>query len=165
MELKQLGREYMRSARLCRDRAAQLRRELDSARHSQSDYITLRRRMTMLEEMGRQAAATGRYLLNYYGEEVLDLGQDTDAGISEPEELFEKTGRLGQAASPYAGRGNRAGAHAATGADGAHVLFGAALNAGDGQDTGRIPLDGQPHAGRGAREAQALPALRRKSPA
>lgn len=165
MELKQLGREYEHSARLCRERTAELRLALEGETQTQSEYIALHRRITMLETMARQAAATGRYLLNYYGEEVLEIEQDSNAGISKLEALFEEAGQLGKPASPYARRGHRAGADAAPGADGAHVLFGAALNTGDGCDTGRLSLNGEPHAGRSSQEAQALPALRRKSPA
>ena len=121
MELKQLGREYEHSARLCRERAAELRLALEGEKQTQSEYIALHRRITMLETMARQAAATGRYLLNYYGEEVLEIEQDSNAGISKLEALFEEAGQLGKPASPYARRGHRAGADAAPGADGAHV--------------------------------------------
>lgn len=165
MELKQLGMEYRSSARACRERAAQLRLGLSREQQTPSDCIALRRRISMLEEMARQASAIGRYLINYYGEEVFKDGTDTDLGISELTRLLKEAGPLGQPASPNAGRGHRAGADAAPGADGAHVLFGAALDAGDGLNTGRLSLDGEPHSGRRAKKAAPLPALRRKDPA
>ncbi len=161
MELKELGMEYERSAQLCRVRLAELRRTLRHERLSDAELIALRRRINILEDMARQTAATGRYLVNYYERGAHDNAKNAGTGISELEEIFEAAGLLGEPAAPPAGRGNRKRADAKTGPDGAHVLFGAALDARDGRYPRRVPLHRQQDAGRGAGQAQAVSEVRR----
>lgn len=66
MELTELGREYRATGELCREKAAQLRRELETEELGEMERLRARCRLCMVESMARDAIATGNYLANYY---------------------------------------------------------------------------------------------------
>ena len=152
MELRELGMEYAFSAKQCRERASELRRSLKTAEMSSSKRIALMRRIAMLEEMGRQASAIGRYLCNYYGRRCWVNERDTGERISGVEELFKETGTLGKrnGAPPRGSHSVRADVEA--GSNSAYVLFGAEFCAQNSLDFRSISINGEQDPGGGAQE-------------
>ena len=69
MKLDELALEYRDSASACRARVCALRRELALMRGSETQKIRLRRRISILGEMARDASATANYLESYYTKE------------------------------------------------------------------------------------------------
>jgi hypothetical protein len=67
MNLSELAREYRATGLLCREKAAQLRRELEAEDMAEMERLRARCRLCMVESMARDAIATGNYLANYYG--------------------------------------------------------------------------------------------------
>lgn len=69
MTLQQLSEEYRVSADLCRQRVAELNRQLRDEELSETEKLLLRRRICILSGMVRETASTANYLRTYYGEE------------------------------------------------------------------------------------------------
>jgi len=72
MRLHELEGQYRDSSAACRMRVSALRRELSTTMGSETQKIRLRRRITMLTEMARDANATARYLESYYAKEKVN---------------------------------------------------------------------------------------------
>ena len=66
MKVIELAAEYRESGELCFRRVAELLRQADTETLSESERLALRRRISALTAMGRDALATARYLENYY---------------------------------------------------------------------------------------------------
>lgn len=66
MRLNELAEQYRDSSDACRARVSMLRRELGAFHGSETQKIRLRRRITILTEMAREASATAKYLERYY---------------------------------------------------------------------------------------------------
>lgn len=93
MELHELALEYRESAGLCAERVAQLRRQLPILQDASTELMLLRRRISILESMERDAYATSKYLENYYrrpinegNSEKTEINGEGDR-VPEPEEL------------------------------------------------------------------------------
>ncbi len=69
MSLYALGEEYQAAARALRERIRELRESTDESVLTETERVLLRRRLSTLITMARDASATGRYLKNYYGKE------------------------------------------------------------------------------------------------
>ena len=66
MSLYELAGQYRDSSAACKMRVKSLRCELASMHGSETQKIRLRRRISILTEMARDASATARYLESYY---------------------------------------------------------------------------------------------------
>ena len=66
MSLYELAGQYRDSSAACRLRVKTLRNELASTHGSETQKIRMRRRITILTEMARDASATAKYLESYY---------------------------------------------------------------------------------------------------
>ena len=125
MKVTELAGEYKAAGQRCRERAAELRGNLNAKEMSESERIELRRRISVLDCMGRDAMATGKYLAHYY-EGGTNHGQlcqkDRTEGISELAALFADAGAVGKPHGPAYQRGHRQRTDGAAGGDGAHVL-------------------------------------------
>lgn len=66
MTLKELSVEYRASGEACRTRFKELKEELSTAELSENEKLKLRRRITILTAMSRDAIAISNYLANYY---------------------------------------------------------------------------------------------------
>jgi len=69
MRLHELAGQYRDSSVACRTRVSTLRHELAAMRGSETQKIRLRRRITILTEMAREASAIAKYLESYYSKE------------------------------------------------------------------------------------------------
>lgn len=72
MTLKELSVQYGESAEICRRRFRELQEKLANDVMSETEKLILRRRICLVESMARDAAATSRYLNNYYGRQSVD---------------------------------------------------------------------------------------------
>ena len=93
MKLHELALEYRESARLCGERVAELRRQLPLMEDMATELMLLRRRISILESMERDAYATSKYLENYYRRPMnegdskkTEINGEGDR-VPEPEEL------------------------------------------------------------------------------
>ena len=69
MSLFTLGEEYQAAARALRQRIREIQESADEDLLTETERVLLRRRLSTLITMARDASATGRYLKNYYGKE------------------------------------------------------------------------------------------------
>lgn len=69
MTLEALSREYQISGQACKQRVRELEAALREPGVTETQRLILRRRITVLTGMARDAIATGRYLQNYYKRE------------------------------------------------------------------------------------------------
>ena len=125
MKVTELAGEYKAAGLRCRERAAELRVRLKTAPMTDSERIELRRRISVLDSMGREAMATGKYLAHYYEGGSSDgqhFKKDRAGGISELAALFAHAGELGKPHGTARQRGHCKGTDGAAGADGAPVL-------------------------------------------
>jgi len=69
MTLHALGEEYQAAARALRERIREIEDGVDESVLTETERVLLRRRLSTLISMARDASATGKYLRNYYGKE------------------------------------------------------------------------------------------------
>ncbi len=69
MTIAELSGEYRKSGEACRIRAEELETRLKREKMCEMDKMRLRRKISMLTNMARDAIATSRYLENYYGDD------------------------------------------------------------------------------------------------
>ena len=130
MGLLEMAEEYRISGEKCRKRLYELRRALCAQNLPEGEKYLLRRRITILDDMAREATAISKYLAHYYdGRTTLEQHKDNGSAGG----IFEMEKR----ASQHWGQGEREGASsfagcvkgfdAEAGADGFDVLFAAAL--------------------------------------
>ena len=127
MNLKELSAEYRKSGLACKNRADRLKPLLQSPEICEMERLRLRRRIYMLESMGREALATAKYLINYYGDDE-NAEYQQRRGISGLEELPEACfgGEFCGGARALCNTGS---AYAATAAACPNVLFAANAHA------------------------------------
>jgi len=117
MELRELALQYRQSGKLCAERSAQLRRELEQLPPTGSEAYALRGRIVILESMARDAYATSVYLENYYRRPKADAKKGNDKkeeriylregdGVPQLEELRKAIREAGR----RSGKGRRASA-------------------------------------------------------
>ena len=128
MELKDMALQYRESARLCYDRAVELRAKLRHSPTFGTETVALRRRISMLERMAKETRATGKYLENYYRRNE-DDGQNSKKpaihegdGVFELEELRKAMRAAGKQRRRTCGGRSGAGADPASEANGKNVL-------------------------------------------
>jgi len=68
MTLSKMAKEYRESGEKCRSRVKELTTILETEYMSETERILMRRRVSVLSTMARDAIAISRYLENYYGE-------------------------------------------------------------------------------------------------
>ena len=66
MKLKEMSFQYREGAKACRARANELKEALWQCT-GETEKMLLRRRIAILTRMANEAAATAKYLYNYYG--------------------------------------------------------------------------------------------------
>jgi len=66
MDLTELAAQYRKSGELCRERCVELARSLKYDELSETQRLLLRRRITVVASMAREAIATSNYLARYY---------------------------------------------------------------------------------------------------
>lgn len=76
MTLYELAVEYRESGERCRRRVRELQDELDREAMGETERLLLRRRISVLSAMERDAIATSRYLEHYYGRNKGDVKAD-----------------------------------------------------------------------------------------
>ena len=69
MTIAELSGEYRKSGEVCRIRSEELETRLKREKMCEMDKMRLRRKISMLTNMARDAIATSQYLENYYGDE------------------------------------------------------------------------------------------------
>ena len=67
MTIAELSGEYRKSGEVCRTRADELEIRLKREKMCEMEKLRLRRKISMLTNMARDAIATSIYLENYYG--------------------------------------------------------------------------------------------------
>jgi len=66
MSFEYLAAQYREGGRLCRTRARALRRILNNAELQEPDALELKKRISVLDSMARDASNTASYLETYY---------------------------------------------------------------------------------------------------
>ncbi len=66
MNLQELSESYAHSSRLCRERAAELNRQVQDPGISETERLLMRRRICILLGMARETGGISRYLHTYY---------------------------------------------------------------------------------------------------
>ena len=92
MELKELAREYRVTGEMCREKAALLRRELETSEMGETERMRARERLYMVETMARDAIATSNYLATYYERKDAYAAKKPvgeGAGISGAKEFYQ----------------------------------------------------------------------------
>lgn len=69
MTIAELSGEYRKSGEVCRIRAQELSDRLKQEKMCEMEKLRLRRKISMLANMARDAIATSIYLENYYGDD------------------------------------------------------------------------------------------------
>ena len=66
MKLKEMSAEYRASGEACFERVKELLGQVAEEELGESERVSLRRRVSILTAMGRDALSTARYLEHYY---------------------------------------------------------------------------------------------------
>ncbi len=96
MTLKELSLEYRESGLVCKARADKLKPLLRAPELCEMERLRLRRRIYILEAMGKEAMATANYLKNYYGDEAYDdnrQGRRVSGAEELPQACIGKSGK------------------------------------------------------------------------